>query len=226
MTVRLAHRPRRITGVLIAGALSAGLVLAAPSVASADQSADLSRIAPSDASYLENRNLDAESVTDREMQLSEKYTDIGDLLDPADVEFIRIYGEALKKEPEPTRDRGTARADFNRTGSGAGGSGQMYGSMSLYTQDFTWNNSYSFTVTAVAKTSNVQKIKNCASVRAYGTVGAAGVGIVYTADPCATVNGTYHNMSRNQPYSAFVAYATIVVTSTFYTPSGSFQVSS
>ncbi len=70
------------------------------------------------------------------------------------------------------------------------------------------------------------KITNCFNVRAYGTVGEAGVGVVFSDDPCQTNNGTSNSMSVDKRYSAFVVYSTITANATFTTSNGTFQVSS
>lgn len=160
-----------------------------------------------------------ESVESRLAEISETYTEVGQVLSNDDAEFI--------KEHAPVADprlRGAASRSFSRAGSGAGGSGNLTGYMKT-TNGPGIRNSYSFSANAAGST-RVNKTRVCGAVRGYGLVGSGGVGLVFSETPCATVKGHGQQMSRQRPYSGLVAYSTLVVYSDFYTRSGSFRVSS
>lgn len=70
----------------------------------------------------------------------------------------------------------------------------------------------------------MNKIKAAVHVKAYGFVGASGIGLVYVTDPSSTVKGKKNTFSRSSSYFGLVAYSTIQYDSIFYTPKGSFQV--
>ncbi|MGM1017842.1 MAG: hypothetical protein ACQEW8_09925 [Actinomycetota bacterium] len=181
--------------------------------------------------FAENAELSESEILSRTESLNERYTRVGQRLTPSDAEFVTLYaqvpagapsaGDAPSITPMATYGPFT----FNKTARAAGGTGTIKGSMRLTIGDFSANNSWRASITSTGS-SAVKKIKNCFRVRAYGTVGQSGIGLVYSTNSCATKSGRSHVMSRNQNYSAFVVYATITSDAVFYTSRGSFQVSS
>lgn len=174
-----------------------------------------------------NRVLTPDEISGRIAEITQQYDEVGDILSPKDAAFIRLYAlpsSAENKDPV-TQPVGVSSFTFSKSGSGAGATGRMYGSGSLNNGDFRISNSWKFNVTA-SGSSTVTKIKNCGYIRAYGSVGQSGIGVVYSADRCETNTGNYNYTAKGESYTAFVVYSTMQVISTFYTPLGSFQVSS
>lgn len=228
MGIRLRHAK-------FVGALSTILVLLTPLGAHATDmmTATLgSPPTPAGATFEENRNLSAEEVLERTLQLNAHYDSIGDILSDSDAEFVGIYiglanrpGTATRTSAPGVSPMFSSTYNYSKSGSGAGGSGTISGSLYLYTKDYTWENRYKGSITAKGSAA-VTKIKACFNVRAYGSVGQSGVGVVYADDPCQTINGRSLVMSRDKLFSAFVVYSTITASAIFYTGRGSFQVSS
>ncbi|WP_136587606.1 hypothetical protein [Microbacterium hydrothermale] len=180
--------------------------------------------AAGDAQFAENQNLDAQQVRERTQLLNARYTEVGVELAPADAEFVTLYASKAPVEGAIST-MAVHGGDFSANGSGAGGTGAISGSMYLDNAEFSVDNGYNGQLNATGST-NVEEITTCFNVRAYGTVGQSGVGLVYSDDPCQTNSGSTSSMGVDKRYSAFVVYSTITANATFRTASGTFQVSS
>jgi len=159
------------------------------------------------------------AVEDRLVEISQRYTEVGQVLSDDDAAFVKEHASLAGPE-----QRGSASRSFSRAGSGAGGSGNLTGYMKT-TNGPGLSNSYNFSANA-AGSSRVNKTTVCGAVRGYGLVGSGGVGLVFSETPCATAGGHGQQISRGRPYSGLVAYSTLVVYGDFYTGSGSFRISS
>jgi|GEM_PF-4848556 len=155
--------------------------------------------------------------TDRLALIGEKY-DVGDRLSPSDAAFVKAH--AMPAEGA-IATRGTSANCFRKSGaSGAGVVDGCHGSVVGSSLTIRWQTGYTAT-----GNSSVTKIKAAERIRAYGLVGSGGVGLVYSANPSATVNGRTNKFSRSGSFTALAAYVTVQYDATFYTRTGSFNVS-
>ena len=58
----------------------------------------------------------------------------------------------------------------------------------------------------------------------YGLIGGSGIGVAYAADPSGTVNGRINEFSRSDTFTAYGAYSTMNYDATFFTATGSFNI--
>ncbi len=222
-------RFRKTTLAALSGAVLAFASLAAPAAAATPPAPT-----PATAVYPENQSLTDAQASARMLQISANYNTVGQLLSDPDGEFIKIYakggtapapsiahGAAPKKDDKQIN--GTASFNFSKNGSGAGGAGSVRGTGSTTIGDFSITNSWSMRYTAAAA-GTVNKIKACAHLKAFGTIGSSGIGLVYFTDPCSSVAGKTNNYSRGNSFTAFTVYMTLQYDAIFYTPTGSFQV--
>lgn len=194
----------RLTAVFtVTAALCSSMVIAAPASATDASSAPSERLA----------------------LIGEKY-EVGDELSAADARFIKE--NAIPTDHVDGRStigtRSSAASCFRKTKTGAvNGSGTVDGCHGTRIGPGTSNNwMVGYTATGNA---NVTKIKASEHIRAYGLVGSGGIGLVYAADPSATVNGRTHKFSRSASFGALAAYMTAQYDATFWTARGSFNVS-
>lgn len=165
-----------------------------------------------------------EARTDRLAAIAEKY-EVGDELSPQDAQFIEANASRTREEGAGSiAPLGSAASCFRKSKTGGGnGSGTVDGCHGTRIGPGTRNNwMVGYTASGNA---NVTKIKATERIRAYGLVGSGGIGLVYAADPTATVNGRSHKFSRSASFGALAAYMTAQYDVTFYTPRGSFNVS-
>jgi hypothetical protein len=159
-------------------------------------------------------------ISDRLTKISAEYDTVGDVLSPEDSEFVKAHASVTAPTP-----LGTVSRSLTKQGSGAGGSGNINGYMKTTIGPGVLDNSYSFNVNA-SGSGRVTKTRACGEIRAYGAVGAGGVGVVFSDTLCNTVNGTGQQLNRGRSFTAPSAYMTITVYTDFYTSSGSFRVQS
>lgn len=146
---------------------------------------------------------------------------MGELLSPEDAELIE--SSAVPVDAHSAR-KAFANC-FRKTKTGASnGSGTVDGCHGFQMGPNVVNNNWMVGYTATGN-KNVTKIKAAEHVRAYGLIGSSGIGLVYAADPTATVNGRTHKFSRSASFKALAAYMTVSYDATFYTSKGSFNVS-
>jgi len=158
-----------------------------------------------------------EGIQQRLREIGNSYT-VGQELNAEDAEFIRAHAIDTSEVSPRTVTSGT----FRKSGSGAGATGNITGDWRLSIGPGL-TNSYSFNLNSQGS-STVRSIRTCGEIRAYGLAGSGGVGLVFSDNPCQTVNGRNASMRASRNYSALASYATIWGGSTFTTPTGSFQV--
>jgi len=207
----------------------------APTPPSAQKLRQIGRLKPSQAKYSQNKNLDRAQALKRLEQVTHKYTKVGQELAPADAEFIRLAGAFT---PEMTAAEGNqdaapsiktsglivkkaATQGFNKTCKLGSVSGTVSG---FHTMNYNGviSGSWSTSFNATGSTA-VNKVRAAEHVRMYGLIGASGIGVVYAADPSATVSGRTNTFARNSGFTALAAYWTMQFDTTFYTPSSSFS---
>lgn len=158
------------------------------------------------------------SQSERLYDISQKYS-VGDELSAEDAAFIK----ATAVPADGAATRGAVANCFRKSSSGAvNGSGTVDGCHGSQIGPGTRNNWMAgYTATGNA---NVTKIKASEHVRAYGLIGSGGIGVVYAADPSATVSGRTHEFSRSATFTALAAYMTVQYDATFSTSRGTFNV--
>jgi hypothetical protein len=218
-------KTKRILIAVMALALASPLFVAAPASATAVP------VTPSTATYPQNRSLSVSQIEARLAALDATYNTVGELVSPVDAEFLKIYGNlgvvgataSGGQAPLLAQPLDEIQAwNINKYGSLGTANGHITGNIH---NDIgtTIANSWHLLIDATGS-GPVSKITNCAHVHSYGIAGQNGVGLVYYYDNCATVASTINNYGRSASYTAFVGTTTIDTTSTFYTPTGSFDV--
>lgn len=165
-------------------------------------------------------------VSERLAAIGNSYQ-VGELLSPEDQAFVKEHAVVVAEDgstPGDVRPLATVTEDFSKSGSGAGATGNVTGTLSSTIGDFSINNSWSVEYTATGS-SNVTSVDTGATIRAYGTIGEAGIGLVYSADPSASTSGSSAYFARSEVFTAFVVYLTVTYSAVFHTPEGSFNIS-
>ena len=201
-----------------------------PAPPSAEKLRSIGRLMPSQAKFKENKNLDRAGAQKRLEQVQKKYTKVGEVLAPADAEFVRLAGAftpemkaaegAENSAPSITTSALIVRAatqGINKTCKLGTASGTVSGSHTM-NYNGVISGSWSTSFKATGSTA-VNKVRAAEHIRMYGLVGSSGIGVVYAADPSSTISGRTNTFARNASFTALAAYFTMQ----FYTPSSSFS---
>jgi len=220
---------KKLASLGLVAVVAAALTATALPAAAATTATAPAPAASTSAQYPENVNLTPEQIRARTVELNQRYTVVGTELSAPDAEFVKMYAQQTQSSSADSESQAQTMAvhemTFNNRGSGANASGGINGRMALDNGEFSTNNSYAGFIFA-SGTSNVTQVTACFNVRAYGTAGQGGVGLVYSDDPCQTNSSSNISMTVNKRYSAFVVYSTMTANATFRSSSGTFQVSS
>ena len=201
-------------------------------------------LAPEQATFTEDASLSQAQVLSRQAVIDSEYG-VGERLSSSDAEFIRMYADPISSttpahtaqdvaDVHHSNAATSARTpiatlastnSFHRFNSGAGGSGTVGGSQTMDYSDnpfnitghwsARWRASGSVAVTSITATEHV---------RVYGLIGGSGIGVAYAADPSGTVNGRINEFSRSDTFTAYGAYSTMNYDATFFTATGSFNI--
>jgi hypothetical protein len=190
-------------------------------------------LAPAQATYAQNAHLTPKSAEDRLTEIESTYQ-VGELLSPADAEFVRIVAAEAPAMADATEEATQSSEvpaayiqpvdsmNFNKSGSLSSATGNVRGSETMNYNGIvsgTWSASF-----VASGNSSVKKVTAVEHVRMYGLIGTSGIGVVYSADPSSTVSGTVNNFSRSASFTALAAYYTMDYDGTFYTSNSSFNV--
>ena len=203
-----------------------------------DLANDFGPLTAEQAQYAENQDLTSDEALQRQDDIDSSYV-VGDLLSPADAEFIRITANqtpALEQALAPEGPSITTASDIHavpvvtgtisNSGSGAGATGSVSGTQTMNYSDNPLNISGNWSATInSAGSATVSKVTTTEHVRVYGLIGSSGVGLAYSADPSGSNAGRTNYFNRSASFSAYAGYWTMTYDSVFKTNLGSFTVS-